>query len=71
MDLGYRITSKELFTEEVLIMRKAIAELNSKNILVGYVYDALFCHPDASQEVLRVMNKVIKERGVNTVASSD
>ena len=40
---GHKITSKRLFTLEVKIMSEIIKQLNKKDIVVGYTFDALFC----------------------------
>lgn len=63
----YKITSRKLFKMEVEIMTKSIKELNSKGVYVVYVYDALYCHPKHKELVTSVMNKVVKEFGVNTM----
>jgi len=65
----YKITSRKLFKVEVEIMTKAIEELNNMNIYVIYVYDALYCEPRYKYIVKSVMNKVVKEIGVNTYVS--
>jgi hypothetical protein len=39
------------------------------NPFVSYIYNALFCHSDKTQEVLEVMKEMAKECGVNTKAS--
>ena len=62
----HKITSRKLFKVEVEIMTKAIEELNNMNIYVIYVYDALYCEPKFKDVVRLVMNKVVKEIGVNT-----
>jgi len=65
---GYKITSRRLFKIEVEIMTKVIEELNAMNIYVIYVYDALCCEPNNKEIVKSVMNKIVKEFGVNTTA---
>jgi len=64
----YKITSRRMFRKEVEIMSDVIKTLNAEGIYVGYVYDALFCHPDQKQRVQEVMNEVILQHGVKTKA---
>jgi hypothetical protein len=66
---GHKITSMRMFVKEVEIMTECIKELNSKGILVGYVYDALFCKQSDAKIVEETMNKVVLEFGVYTIAS--
>ena len=63
---AHKITSQRLFQIEVKIMTQVIKELNNMNIYVGYVYDALICQPIDQSVVKKIMNKVVKEFGVNT-----
>lgn len=65
---GHRITSRRLFAKEVEIMTHVIQQLNQESIYVGYVYDALFCHPKQAQRVQQVMDAVIQDYGVQTTA---
>lgn len=67
--IKHRVTSRFLFQREVEIMSKVIEELNEQGIYVGYVYDALFCAKSDAPKVKEVMNRVILEHGVFTVAS--
>lgn len=66
LENGYKITSQRLFKKEVDIISKAIEFLNSEEIYVGYVYDALFCHPRHRERVKEVMNYFVREAGVCT-----
>jgi hypothetical protein len=62
------ITSRRLFAKEVEIMTEAIEVLNNEFIYVGYIYDALFCHPFDGNKVKEVMDAVILKHGVKTTA---
>ena len=61
-------TSRRLFGKEVEIMSLVIEKLNKENIYVGYVYDAVFCHPDEANRVKEVMDEVVQKFGVKTTA---
>lgn len=63
---GYKATSKRLLTKEVQIMTKVIEFLNDEGIYVGYVYDALLCHPKHRDRVKEVMNYFVVAEGVYT-----
>lgn len=63
---NYKITSQKLFKKEVEIMTSIIEKLNSICIYVLYVYDALYCKESDKNIVSEIMNRVIKEHGVNT-----
>jgi hypothetical protein len=65
---GHKITSKRLFKAEVDIMTSVIKRLNSEEIYVGYIYDALFFHPSNKRKVLEVMNEEVVKFGVKTIA---
>lgn len=65
----HKITSMRMFDKEVEIMTECIKRLNSKGIYVGYVYDALFCKQSNMEEVKNMMDKVILEFDVYTIAS--
>lgn len=65
---GHKITSMRMFAKEVEIMTECIKRLNSKGIYVGYVYDALFCKESEKEIVKRIMNEVVLEIGVYTIA---
>lgn len=65
----HKITSMRMFEKEVEIMTECIRRLNSKGIYVGYVYDALFCKKSDMQEVKNIMDKVILEFDVYTIAN--
>ena len=66
LENGHEITSKRLLREEVELMREVIKELNSRGIFVGYVYDALFCHPKHKDIVKEIMNNKVKRLNINT-----
>jgi hypothetical protein len=68
-EFKYRITSRKLFKKEVEIMTEVIIRLNAQGIYIGYIYDALICHPKDAQIVAQVMNEVVLELGVKTIAS--
>ena len=65
---GHEITSKRLFTLEVKIMSEIIKQLNKKDIVVGYTFDALFCKKSVGDYVEKVMNDVAIKNNVFTVA---
>jgi hypothetical protein len=65
---GHEITSRRLFTLEVKIMSKIIKQLNKKDIVVGYTFDALFCKESVGDYVEKVMNDVAIKNNVFTVA---
>jgi hypothetical protein len=67
-EFKHNITSRRLFTKEVEIMTIVINNLNKEGIYVGYVYDAVFCHPDEANRVKQVMDEVILKFGVKTNA---
>lgn len=62
----YKITSMNMFKAEVEIMTDVIVQLNKMGIYVGYVYDALFCHPNNAEQVKYVMDNTILNHGVKT-----
>lgn len=64
----HRITSRRLFAKEVEIMTQVIEELNKENVYVGYIYDALFCHPKQADRVKEIMDIVIQNYHVQTTA---
>jgi len=66
--LGYKSTSRKLFSIEVAIMTAVIQELNEQGIYVVYVYDALFCSPADIEVVKIVMNSTILRFNVYTRA---
>ena len=63
---GHKITSKKLFRAEVQLMREVVKELNARSIFVGYVYDALFCHPKYKDIVREIMDNTAKKLNINT-----
>ncbi|MEO6732312.1 MAG: hypothetical protein ABIN01_13930 [Ferruginibacter sp.] len=63
-------TSRKLFAKEVEIMCDIITRLNRENIYVGYVYDALLCHPRNVQRLIEIMNSTALIHGVKTVAKA-
>ncbi|MDX6180640.1 hypothetical protein SGQ44_00640 [Flavobacterium sp. Fl-77] len=64
----HKITSRRLFAKEVEVMTAVIQQLNKEGIFVGYVYDALFFHPDYAKRIKEVMDTVIQQYGIKTVA---
>ncbi|MDL2143859.1 hypothetical protein QQY79_15130 [Flavobacterium tructae] len=64
----HKITSRKLFAKEVEVMTSVIQQLNKEGIFVGYVYDALFFHPDYAERVKQVMDAVIQRYRIKTVA---
>lgn len=64
----HRITSTKMFTKEVEIMTEIIKRLNTLGIYVGYVYDALFCKESEKKIVKKIMDEVVLELGVYTIA---
>jgi hypothetical protein len=62
------VTSRRLFAKEVEVMTAVIEKLNSENIYVGYVYDAVFCHPSEANRVKEVMDEIILKFGIKTTA---
>ncbi|SNR32626.1 hypothetical protein SAMN06265371_101293 [Lutibacter agarilyticus] len=64
----HKITSRRLFAKEVEIMTEVVEILNEDFIYVGYVYDALICHPSDANRVKEVMDSIILKQGVKTSA---
>ena len=64
----YKITSRKLFKKEVEIMTEVVKQLNQDGIYVGYIYDALFCHPLHAAHVKSVMDEIVIKHGVKTSA---
>lgn len=64
----HRVTSMRMFEIEVNVMKEVIMQLNKENINVGYVYDALFCHPKHAERVKQVMDSTIICHGIKTVS---
>jgi hypothetical protein len=64
----HKITSRRLFAKEVEVMTTVIQQLNKEGIFVGYVYDALFFHPKYAERVKEVMDTVIQQHGIKTIA---
>lgn len=67
-EFKHKVTSRRLFSIEVKIMTEVIVRLNKEDIYVGYVYDALLCHPKNSIRVKEVMDCVILEHDIKTTA---
>jgi nucleoside diphosphate kinase len=65
-DNGYKVTSAKMFKAEVSIMTDVIKHLNSIEINVLYVYDALLCEEKDKTMVIETMNRVILNHGVKT-----
>jgi hypothetical protein len=68
---GYKNTSKRLFKMEVEIISEVISRLNKLGMFVGYIYDALFCKESDAETIKDMMNQVLMEFEVFTVASYD
>ena len=66
--LKHKVTSRKMFEKEVSIMTDVITKLNKEHIYVGYVYDALFCHPANAERIKEVMDEVALKHGVKTTA---
>ncbi|RVT74444.1 hypothetical protein EOD40_13110 [Flavobacterium sufflavum] len=64
----HRVTSMRMFAKEVEIMKESIGRLNTMGIYVGYIYDALFCKESEKEIVKKIMNEVVLELGVYTIA---
>ena len=67
-EFNHKITSRRLMAKEVEIMTEVVEILNQELIYVGYVYDALICHPKDANRVKEVMDYVILKHGVKTSA---
>ncbi len=67
-EFKYWITSRRMFQTEVAVMTDVIELLNQEGIYVGYVYDALFCHPKHADRVKQVMDEIILKHGIKTTA---
>jgi len=65
-EYGHKITSRRMFKQEVEIMTDVIIQLNQEDIYVGYIYDALLCHPKHTDRVKEIMNSTILKNGVKT-----
>lgn len=63
---GHKVTSAKMFKAEVSIMTDVIKYLNSIEINVLYVYDALLCEEKDKTMVIETMNRVILNHGVKT-----
>lgn len=64
----HNVTSRTLFAKEVEIMTDVIIQLNGEGIYVGYVYDALLCHPKHADRLKQVMDNTCLKYGVKTTA---
>ena len=64
----HKETSMRMFAKEVSIMADVVLQLNQEEIYVGYVYDALFCHPKHAERVKQVMDETILKHGIKTTA---
>ncbi|MBT8318060.1 MAG: hypothetical protein HKP59_10590 [Lutibacter sp.] len=67
-EFKHKITSRRLMTKEVEIMTEVVEILNEDFIYVGYVYDALICHPRDANRVKEVMDSIILKQGIKTSA---
>ena len=57
-----------MFKKEVDIMTEVIQILSKENINVGYIYDALICHPNNADSIKVEIDKVCLKHGVKTIA---
>ena len=57
-----------MLEKEVSIMTDVILQLSKERIRVGYVYDALLCHPNDASRVKEVMDEIVLMHGVKTIA---
>jgi hypothetical protein len=64
----HKITSRKMFKMEVDIMTDVIQQLNAEGIYVLYVYDALLCSKKDMERLANMMNDIILEHGVKTIA---
>ena len=64
----HKSTSRKMFCKEVEIMKDVIQQLNKLDIYVGYVYDALLCHPNHAFKVSEIMNSTAIKYKINTTA---
>jgi hypothetical protein len=64
----YKITSQEMMNLEVALMTAVIERLDAEGILVGYVYDALFCKQSDAERVKIVMDEEAANMRIYTVA---
>jgi hypothetical protein len=64
----HKITSRRLFAKEVEVMTDVIQQLNKEGIYVGYVYDALFFNLDYAERIKEIMDAVIQQHGIKTIA---
>lgn len=65
-DFKHKITSRKMFQSEVQIMMDVVTQLNKEDIYVGYVYDALFCHPKHANHVKELMDSILLKHGIKT-----
>lgn len=63
---GHKITSQKMFTVEVAIISDVIQYLNTKNVYVLYVYDALLCEEKHFDLVSKTMNRIILKHSIET-----
>ena len=67
-DSGFKPTKLFPRKKEVEIMTEVVKQLNQDGIYVGYIYDALFCHPLHAAHVKSVMDEIVQKHGVKTSA---
>lgn len=65
---GYKETSMKMFKIETEIMSEVIKRLNVLGIYVLYVYDALLSKKSDRQTVKKIMNEVVLEKNIYTLA---
>ena len=65
---GYKETSLKLFTLETKIMTEVLQQLKENGIFAIYNFDAYLVDPKDVEKTKEIMDAVLKEFGVNTVA---
>lgn len=65
-EFKHKITSRRMFETEVTVMTDVIRILNKEGIYVGYVYDALLCHPKLADRVKEVMDEIVLKHSIKT-----
>ncbi len=63
----YKRTSMRMFKTEVEIITEAIKVINQNNIFVGYIYDAILCHPKDLEIVKGAMLLATSKYGIKSV----
>lgn len=65
---GHKVTSIKMFEKETEIMTEVIKRLNDLGINVLYVYDALLSKKSDYETVKKIMNQVVIEKKIYTIA---